>query len=212
MGNQSSKIDRAKAEATAREGQAVQRKIDATDAEQKEGKDKAAVQAGAREYPVPPLPKQHLEKPGLEADLELSPMYDAPHYKGSEKLKGMVALITGADSGIGRAVAVLFAREGANVAIAYLNEHEDAQETLKAVEKEGQRGILLPGDVSDQAYCKKAVAQTVNEFGKLDILVNNAAFQEHVNKFEDLSPAHFDLTLKTNLYGYFTWRRPRSRR
>jgi len=203
MGNQSSKIDRAKAEATAREGQEVQRKIDATDAEQKEGKDKAAVQAGAREYPVPPLPKQHLEKPGLEADLELSPMYDAPHYKGSEKLKGMVALITGADSGIGRAVAVLFAREGANVAIAYLNEHEDARETLKAVEKEGQRGILLPGDVSDQAYCKKAVAQTVNEFGKLDILVNNAAFQEHVNKFEDLSPAHFDLTLKTNLYGYF---------
>jgi NAD(P)-dependent dehydrogenase (short-subunit alcohol dehydrogenase family) len=202
MGNQSSKIDRAKAEATARDGRKIQEEIDETDSQQEQPKEEP-VQAGARDYPVPPLPEQHIEKPGLEADLELAPMYDAPHYKGSEKLKDMVALITGADSGIGRSVAVLFAREGADVAIAYLNEHEDAQETLKAVEKEGRRGILLPGDVSDQAYCKKAVAQTVNEFGKLDILVNNAAFQEHVNKFEDLSPAHFDLTLKTNLYGYF---------
>ena len=203
MSNQSSKIARAKAETTAKEGQAIQRKIDETDTQQKSEKKKVAVQAGARNYPSPPLPKQHLKKPGLEADLELAPMYDAPHYKGSEKLKGMVALITGADSGIGRAVAVLYAREGADVAIAYLNEHEDAQETLEAVEKEGRRGLLLPGDVSDQAYCKKAVAQTVNEFGRLDILVNNAAFQEHVNKFEDLTAEHFDLTLKTNLYGYF---------
>jgi hypothetical protein len=130
-------------------------------------------------------------------------MYDAPHYKGSDKLEGMVALITGADSGIGRAVAVLFAREGADIAIAYLNEHGDAQETAKAVENEGKRAILIPGDVADQAYCKQAVAKTIKEFGRLDILVNNAAFQEHVNKFEDLSAEHFDLTLKTNLYGYF---------
>jgi hypothetical protein len=100
-------------------------------------------------------------------------------------------------------VAVLFAREGADVAIAYLDEHEDAKETKRAVENEGRRCILLPGDVADPKYCKAAVAKTVKAFGKLDILVNNAAFQEHVNALEDLSDEHFDRTLKTNLYGYF---------
>jgi NAD(P)-dependent dehydrogenase (short-subunit alcohol dehydrogenase family) len=192
------------AEETARRERAIQRKIDETDKASGEGKKKPqAMQAGARLYPVPPLPAQHLKKPGLEAELELEPMYDAPHYKGSEKLLDMVALITGGDSGIGRAVAVLFAREGADVAIGYLDEHEDAEETKRAVEREGRRCILLPGDVADPKYCKAAVALTVKEFGKLDILVNNAAFQEHVNKFEDLSEEHFDLTIKTNLYGYF---------
>jgi NAD(P)-dependent dehydrogenase (short-subunit alcohol dehydrogenase family) len=144
-----------------------------------------------------------LSKPGREADLELAPMYDAPHYKGSEKLLDKVALITGADSGIGRAVAVLFAREGADVAVAYLNEHDDAEETKRAVENEGRRCILLPGDVADPKYCREAVKRTVKEFGKLDILVNNAAFQEHVNTFEELTDEHFDRTIKTNLYGYF---------
>ena len=115
----------------------------------------------------------------------------------------MVALITGGDSGIGRAVAVLFAREGADVAIAYLNEHKDAAETKKAVEKEGRRCILLSGDVADAAFCRSAVKKTVDTFGKLDVLVNNAAFQEHVDEFEDLSDEHFDRTIKTNLYGYF---------
>jgi len=191
-----------KAQSAAESGRKIQRKIDKTDKRRRKSAE-APVQAGARKYPTPPLPKQHLKKPGLEAELKLAPMYEAPHYKGSDKLKGMVALITGADSGIGRAVAVLFAREGADVAIAYLNEHEDAEETLKAVENEGRKAILLPGDVSDQAYCKAAVAQTVKAFGKLDILVNNAAFQQHVNRFEELSAEHFDLTLKTNLYGYF---------
>lgn len=191
-----------KAQSAAESGRKIQRKIDKTDKRRRKPAE-APVQAGARKYPTPPLPKQHLKKPGLEAELKLAPMYEAPHYKGSDKLKGMVALITGADSGIGRAVAVLFAREGADVAIAYLNEHEDAEETLKAVENEGRKAILLPGDVSDQAYCKAAVAQTVKAFGKLDILVNNAAFQQHVNRFEELSAEHFDLTLKTNLYGYF---------
>jgi NAD(P)-dependent dehydrogenase (short-subunit alcohol dehydrogenase family) len=160
-------------------------------------------QTGAREYPVPPLPRQHLEKPGLEADLELKPMYDAPFYKGSGKLEGKVALVTGGDSGIGRAVAVLFAREGADVAIAYLEEHEDAQETRAAVEREGRRAILIPGDVADPEYAQAAVEQTVQELGGLDILVNNAAFQEHAEKIEDISFDHFDRTLKTNLYGYF---------
>jgi NAD(P)-dependent dehydrogenase (short-subunit alcohol dehydrogenase family) len=130
-------------------------------------------------------------------------MYDAPHYLGSEKLKGRVALITGADSGIGRAVAVLFAREGADVALAYLNEHEDAEATRQAVENEGCRCIILSGDVADPDFCEDAVRRTVKEFGRLDVLVNNAAFQEHVQDFSDLTNEHFDRTLKTNLYGYF---------
>jgi NAD(P)-dependent dehydrogenase (short-subunit alcohol dehydrogenase family) len=115
----------------------------------------------------------------------------------------MVALITGGDSGIGRSVAVLYAREGADIAVAYLNEHEDAEETKRAVEKEGRRCILISGDVADAEFCKDAVERTVDEFGKLDILVNNAAFQEHVNSFEELTAEHFDRTIKTNLYGYF---------
>jgi hypothetical protein len=130
-------------------------------------------------------------------------MYLAPGYKGSDKLEGKVALITGGDSGIGRAVAVLFAREGADIAIAYLNEHEDAEETKRAVETEGRSCIALSGDVSDPKFCEHAVERTVSQFGKLDILVNNAAFQQHVNELEDLSDAQFDQTLKTNLYGYF---------
>lgn len=192
------------ADKVAEQERAIQRNID--EAEKKgNGKDKpkAAPQTGARDYPVPPFPQQHLKKPGLEADLKLEPMYDAPFYKGSEKLKGKVALITGADSGIGRAVAVLYAREGADVAVAYLNEHEDAAETRRAVEKEGRRCILLSGDVSDWKFCQEAVAATIRELGKIDILVNNAAFQEHVVDFEMLTEEHFDRTLKTNLYGYF---------
>ncbi|KQY92603.1 short-chain dehydrogenase [Caulobacter sp. Root1455] len=168
-----------------------------------EEKERPAMQAGARPYPAPPFPEQHQVKPGVEARLDPAPMYDAPFYKGSGKLEGKVALITGADSGIGRAVAVLFAREGADIAIAYLDEDEDADLTRMAVEQEGRRAILLPGDVADPAYAKTAVELTVKVLGKLDILVNNAAFQEHVLDFEDLTVEHFDRTLKTNLYGYF---------
>jgi NAD(P)-dependent dehydrogenase (short-subunit alcohol dehydrogenase family) len=163
----------------------------------------APKQTGAREYPMPPFPKQHLAKPGVESALQLRPMYDAPYYKGSEKLKDKVALITGADSGIGRAVAVLFAREGADVAIAYLDEHDDAAETQRAVVSEGRRAIMISGDVADPEFCGEAVARTIAELGKIDILVNNAAFQEHVQDIEQLTPTHFDRTLKTNLYGYF---------
>jgi short subunit dehydrogenase len=168
-----------------------------------EKKHQGAMQAGARRYPEPPFPKQHHAKPGTESDLDLKPMYDAPHYKGSEKLSGKVALITGGDSGIGRAVAVLFAREGADIAVAYLTEHDDAEETKKAVENEGRRCITISGDVADPRFCTEAVERTRKRLGDLDILVNNAAFQEHVNDFEDLTDAHFDRTLKTNLYGYF---------
>ena len=161
------------------------------------------MQAGARKYPELPFPKQHQPKPGIEARLEPEPMYDAPFYLGSKKLDGKVALITGGDSGIGRAVAVLFAREGADVAISYLAEHQDAEATRAAVEKEGARCILIAGDVSNRAHCRRAVAKTVKQLGRLDVLVNNAAFQVHTADFADLTPEHFDLTLKTNLYGYF---------
>lgn len=190
------------AETVARQGRNIQRAIERSDRHPPK-KNTKAMQAGARVYPAPPFPKQHLSKPGRESDLTLAPMYDAPHYKGSEKLLDKVALITGGDSGIGRAVAVLFAREGADVAVAYLNEHKDAAETKRAVEKEGRRCILLPGDVADPKYCREAVRRTVKEFGKLDVLVNNAAFQEHINTFEELTDDHFDRTIKTNLYGYF---------
>ena len=188
------------AERVAGAERAIQRNIDA---KEKGNAKPKAMQAGARAYPAPPFPKQHLKKPGEESELKLAPMYDAPHYKGSEKLEGLAALITGGDSGIGRAVAVLFAREGADIAIAYLNEHDDAEETRHAVEKEGRRCIIMSGDVADPKFCREAVERTVNEFGRLDILVNNAAFQEHVQEFEDLTDEHFDRTLKTNLYGYF---------
>jgi|SRR5665648_51707 len=192
------------AKRTAEKQREIQRRVDQSNKERQESELEAEpMQAGARIYPVPPLPRQHLKKPGLEADLDLQPMYDAPYYKGSDKLLDMVALITGGDSGIGRAVAVLFAREGADVALAYLEEHEDAKETKRAVEKEGRRCMLLAGDVANPAFCKSAVEKTVGKFGRLDILVNNAAFQEHVNKFEELTNEQFDLTMKTNLYGYF---------
>jgi len=162
-----------------------------------------AVQAGARRYPEPPFPPQHQPKPGDESRLEPAPMYDAPYYKGSEKLKDKVALITGGDSGIGRSVAVLFAREGADVAIVYLSEHKDAEITKQAVEAEGRRALLISGDVTDRSFCDRAVAETVESFGGLDVLVNNAAFQLHADTFEDLTDERFDKTLKTNLYGYF---------
>ena len=169
------------ADAVAAAERKIQKQIDRNEKAHPKKKGKGAMQAGAQPYPEPPFPKQHQVKPGVESDLKLKPMYDAPHYKGSEKLKGKVALITGADSGIGRAVAVLFAREGADVAIAYLNEHSDAEETKAAVENEGRRCIVISGDVADPDFCKEAVDRTTRQLGRLDVLVNNAAFQEHVN-------------------------------
>jgi NAD(P)-dependent dehydrogenase (short-subunit alcohol dehydrogenase family) len=190
------------AQAVAKDERAIQQQVDSEDRSFKE-KEPKPMQAGARKYPEPPFPKQHQAKPGEEFRLDPQPMYDAPFYKGSDKLKDKVALITGADSGIGRAVAVLFAREGADVAVAYLTETRDAEETKRAVEAEGRRCILISGDVADPAFATAAVERTVNELGKLDVLVNNAAFQEHVDAFEELTEEHFDRTLKTNLYGYF---------
>jgi NAD(P)-dependent dehydrogenase (short-subunit alcohol dehydrogenase family) len=167
------------------------------------GKAEGATQAGQRNYPEPPQPKQHLAKPGLESELEPRPKFLAPDYRGSGKLEDKVAIITGGDSGIGRAVAVLFAREGADVAIVYLSEDEDAEETRQAVESEGRRAILIPGDVTDSAFCEVAVETTVREFGRLDILVNNAAYQEHLPSLEDITDEQLDRTFRTNIYGYF---------
>jgi NAD(P)-dependent dehydrogenase (short-subunit alcohol dehydrogenase family) len=181
----------------------IQAEIDAKQGDGGGGEDDKLPQTGAREYPVPPFPKQHLKKPGLESDVDPAPMYDAPYYKGSGKLEGRVAIITGGDSGIGRAVAVLFAREGCDVAVCHVDEKSDAEVVKAAIEKEGRRCILIAGDVADPKFAPMAVERTVKELGKLDILVNNAAFQEHVEAFEDLTNEHFDRTLKTNLYGYF---------
>lgn len=158
---------------------------------------------GDRPHPTPPMPGHHLEKPGNESDMVLKPQYQAPGYEGSGKLKNMAAIVTGGDSGIGRAVSVLFAREGADVAVVYLDEHEDAEETRRVVEAEGRRCVLIPGDVQDPGFCKDAVAQAVKDFGKLDILVNNAAYQQHTETLAEISDDKWDKTLRTNITAYF---------
>jgi len=164
---------------------------------------KKAVQAGKHREPTPPMPAQHLEKPGMEYELLPAPRYLALDYSGSGKLDDMVAIVTGGDSGIGRAVAVLFAREGADVAVLHLAEERDARETVAAIEREGRRGIAIAGDVKDPAFCERAVKRVLEQFGRLDILVNNAAFQEHAEKLEDLDEKHLQETLQTNIAGYF---------
>ena len=203
----------ARGAASAAQQREIQRKVDAEEARKapkKAGKaakpaepaKKKPVQAGVRKQPEK-MPAQHLAKPGNEHELQLQPRFLAPDYKGSGKLAGKVALVTGGDSGIGRAVAVLFAREGADVAIAYLDEHEDARETVGHVEREGRRAIAVAGDVKDPRFCEDVVAKTVAAFGRLDVLVNNAAFQEHTARLEDLDDEHLQETLQTNIGGYF---------
>lgn len=162
----------------------------------------SAEQAGER--PKSPLPKQKQKRPGLEKKMEPRPRYKAPKYKGSGKLKDMAAIITGGDSGIGRSVAVLFAREGADIAIVHLPaEKVDAKETIAAVEAEGRRCIAIAGDVKDPKFCKRAVDKAKKEFGHLDILVNNAAFQKHQDSIEDITDEQFEETFRTNIFGYF---------
>jgi len=159
---------------------------------------------GQQTEPKPPFPKQHQPRPGIEAKVAPRPRYKAPMYRGADKLLDKVALITGGDSGIGRAVAVLYAREGADVAVVFLaQEKRDAEETAQAVQAEGRRCLLIPGDVKDAEFCRAAVEQTVEEFGGLDILVNNAAFQQHQESLDDLTEEQWEKTFRTNIFGYF---------
>jgi NAD(P)-dependent dehydrogenase (short-subunit alcohol dehydrogenase family) len=154
--------------------------------------------------PKPPYPKQKLEKPGLEGEMELKPQWRAPKYKAAGKLEGKVALVTGADSGIGRAVAYLYAREGADVAIVHLPEEQrDADETRQAIEEEGRRCLSLPGDLRDPQFCRDVVERTVRELGRLDILVSNAAWQNRKESLDQISEEEWDRTFRTNIYAYF---------
>lgn len=143
------------------------------------------------------------DQPGIEEAMSLAPVVIRDDYRGSGKLEGRVAVVTGGDSGIGRAVAVHFAREGADVAILYLNEETDAQDTLKMVEAEGRRGVLIAGDIGDPAFCQQAVKQTVEAFGRLDVLVNNAAEQHPQEKLTDITPEQLERTFRTNIFGMF---------
>jgi NAD(P)-dependent dehydrogenase (short-subunit alcohol dehydrogenase family) len=187
---------------TADKQKAIQSQQDQKDATSHPKESEAAVQTGV-DQPAPPMSSQHLAKPGIEAQMEQRPRFMAEGYKGSGKLDGKVAIVTGGDSGIGRAVAVLFAREGADVAVMYLNEHEDAEETKRCIEAEGRRCITIAGDVKDADYCKQAVDSVVKEFGQLDVLVNNAAFQEHAMSITDITEERFAETMHTNIFGYF---------
>lgn len=147
-------------------------------------------------------PQEQDRQPGRESEMVPRPEF-APRFPGAGKLEGQVALISGGDSGIGRAVAVAMAREGADVAIVYLDEHEDAKETARLVEAEGRRALIIAGDIGSHKFCREAVAQTVDELGKLDILVNNAAEQHAVQSLEDLSEEQLEQTFRTNVFGFF---------
>ena len=148
-------------------------------------------------------PQEQDQQPGIEAEMTPQPVYISPTYRAAGKLSGKVALITGGDSGIGRAVAVHFAREGANVAILYLSEHGDAQKTQRLVEEAGQRALLIAGDVGEVEFCRRAVEQTLSEFGQLDVLVNNAAEQHPQDDLLDITPQQLEQTFRTNIFGYF---------
>jgi NAD(P)-dependent dehydrogenase (short-subunit alcohol dehydrogenase family) len=149
------------------------------------------------------MPEQRQERqPGRESEMHPRPRYE-PRFPGGGRLKDKVALITGGDSGIGRAVAVLFAREGANVSIVYLEENEDAKETAEAVRREGRECLTIAGDIGDERFCQGAVEQTVQKFGRLDVLVNNAAEQHEQESIEDISEEQLVRTFKTNVFGYF---------
>lgn len=149
-------------------------------------------------------PAQHQDQqPGVTSEMTPHPIENRPEYKGSGKLKGKTALITGGDSGIGRAVSIAFAKEGANVAIVYLNEQQDAEETKSKVEQEGVRCLLIPGDVGDESFCRDAVSMTVQELGGLDILVNNAAEQHPQEGIENISAEQLEKTFRTNIFSMF---------
>ena len=157
------------------------------------------LQGQPKEFPPQVQPQQ----PGRETQMQPTPLYDDPEYRAAGKLEGKVALITGGDSGIGRAVAICYAKEGADVAILYLNEHEDAEKTRQIVEGYGRRCVAIAGDVGDESFCRRAVEQVIQQFGKLDILVNNAAEQHPKGSLEEISAEQLERTFRTNIFGYF---------
>lgn len=155
------------------------------------------------DYPRPPFPQQNQPMPGLTRKMIPVPDHGETSYKGSGRLEGMKAVITGADSGIGRAVALAYAREGADVLISYLREDEDARETQRLVAEAGRRSLLVPGDIQDAAHCRRIVAAAVSEFGGLDILVNNAAHQATFREIEDIPDEEWELTFRVNIHAMF---------
>lgn len=153
--------------------------------------------------PTPPQPEQQQAPPGHTREMNPRPDHGEDTYKGSGKLSGRVVLLTGGDSGIGRAVAIAFAREGADLVISYLDEHEDAEETKRWVEKAGRRAVLVPGDVSNEGHCRSLVETTLSSFGKIDVLINNAAFQRSHEALDEISSEEWDVTFRTNIYSMF---------
>jgi NAD(P)-dependent dehydrogenase (short-subunit alcohol dehydrogenase family) len=163
--------------------------------------DRLKMQDPREQYPRPPFPKQPQPRPGLVAKMDPKPDHGETSYRGSGKLEGRKALITGGDSGIGRAAAIAFAREGADVAIAYLPQEEpDAREVITLIEADGRKAVALPGDITDEAWCRELVEQAVNGLGGLDILVINAARQQTRESVDEVTSSDFDQTMKTNLY------------
>ncbi|HYO13296.1 MAG TPA: SDR family oxidoreductase [Thermoanaerobaculia bacterium] len=162
---------------------------------------KEAAKKGGKKVTLPPQKQER--QPGIEAEMTPRPKAEDEGYRGSGKLEGKAAIITGGDSGIGRAVAIAFAKEGADVAIVYLNEHEDAEETRRRVEGHGRRCHLIAGDVGDEELCRRAVAEAVRELGRLDVLVNNAAEQHEQKNLEDISREQLERTFRTNIFAYF---------
>ena len=165
--------------------------------------EKESMKDPQKKHPKPPYPDQEQNVPGKEKKMDPKVDHGEKSYRGSGKMEGKNAIITGGDSGIGRAVAIAFAREGANVLISYLKEHEDAEETAKQVHEAGKKAVLVPGDVSEEAHCKKIVQKAVDEFGQIDVLVNNAAFQMSRDSLQDISSEEWDYTFRTNIYSMF---------
>ena len=151
-------------------------------------------------YATPPQPKQRQDMPGETGQMEPTPDHGETSYKGHGRLTGRAAIITGGDSGIGRAVAIAYAREGADVLLSYLSEEADAQETARWVEGAGRTAVLMPGDIGDEAHCLALVERASTEFGRLDILVNNAAHQATIDSIEEITSEEWDRTMRTNLY------------
>ncbi|HEU4607096.1 MAG TPA: SDR family oxidoreductase, partial [Chitinophagaceae bacterium] len=163
----------------------------------------AGVANPVEKYPKPPIPKQEQEMPGSEQQMNPRPDHGEKTYKGSGRLQGKKAVITGADSGIGKAVAIAFAREGADVLVSYLKEEEDAKETEQYIKEAGQKAVLLPGDISEEEHCKKIIDTAIKELGGIDILVNNAAYQMEHESLQEITNEEWEYTFKTNLSSMF---------